>query len=334
MKDVYIFAIESSCDETSMAIVKNGTEVVALEVMTQIDTHALYGGVVPEIASRMHTEAVTICYEQLMKKANMDIKAVDAVAVTYAPGLLGSLLVGVEFAKTIALVNDLPLIKVNHMAGHIYANQINNKMKYPLLAVVISGGHTNLVKMNGDYEFEVLGSTLDDAIGEAYDKVARIMGIPYPGGPNVEKLASQGTPSYPLPIPVKDDSYNFSFSGLKSAVSNLVNNEKMRGNEINKANLACSFQTVATDLLARKLNLALTNTNIKEVIIAGGVSANKYIRSELNKVCEKHQANLTVPDFIYCTDNAAMIGAAAYPLYLKGDFADYTLNASASDNIF
>ena len=334
MKDVYIFAIESSCDETSMAIVKNGTEVVALEVMTQIDTHALYGGVVPEIASRMHTEAVTICYEQLMKKANMDIKAVNAVAVTYAPGLLGSLLVGVEFAKTIALVNDLPLIKVNHMAGHIYANQINNKMKYPLLAVVISGGHTNLVKMNGDYEFEVLGSTLDDAIGEAYDKVARIMGIPYPGGPNVEKLAAQGTPSYPLPIPVKDDSYNFSFSGLKSAVSNLVNNEKMRGNEINKANLACSFQTVATDLLARKLNLALTNTNIKEVIIAGGVSANKYIRSELNKVCEKHQANLTVPDFIYCTDNAAMIGAAAYPLYLKGDFADYTLNASASDNIF
>ena len=334
MKDVYIFAIESSCDETSMAIVKNGTEVVALEVMTQIDTHALYGGVVPEIASRMHTEAVTICYEQLMKKANMDIKAVDAVAVTYATGLLGSLLVGVEFAKTIALVNDLPLIKVNHMAGHIYANQINNKMKYPLLAVVISGGHTNLVKMNGDYEFEVLGSTLDDAIGEAYDKVARIMGIPYPGGPNVEKLAAQGTPSYPLPIPVKDDSYNFSFSGLKSAVSNLVNNEKMRGNEINKANLACSFQTVATDLLARKLNLALTNTNIKEVIIAGGVSANKYIRNELNKVCEKHQANLTVPDFIYCTDNAAMIGAAAYPLYLKGDFADYTLNASASDNIF
>lgn len=334
MKDVYIFAIESSCDETSMAIVKNGTEVIALEVMTQIDTHALYGGVVPEIASRMHTEAVTICYEQLMKKANMDIKDVDAIAVTYAPGLLGSLLVGVEFAKTIALVNDLPLIKVNHMAGHIYANQINNKMNYPLLAVVISGGHTNLVKMTGDYEFEVLGSTLDDAIGEAYDKVARIMGIPYPGGPNVEKLASQGTPSYPLPIPVKDDSYNFSFSGLKSAVSNLVNNEKMRGNEINKADLACSFQTVATDLLARKLNLALKNTGIKEVIIAGGVSANKYIRSELNKVCENHQANLTVPDFIYCTDNAAMIGAAAYPLYLKGDFADYTLNASASDNIF
>ena len=164
MKDVYIFAIESSCDETSMAIVKNGTEVVALEVMTQIDTHALYGGVVPEIASRMHTEAVTICYEQLMKKANMDMKDIDAVAVTYAPGLLGSLLVGVEFAKTIALVYNLPLIKVNHMAGHIYANQINHPMSYPLLAVVISGGHTNLVKMTGDYEFEVLGSTLDDAI--------------------------------------------------------------------------------------------------------------------------------------------------------------------------
>ena len=334
MKDVYIFAIESSCDETSMAIVKNGTEVVALEVMTQIDTHALYGGVVPEIASRMHTEAVTICYEQLMKKANMDMKDIDAVAVTYAPGLLGSLLVGVEFAKTIALVYNLPLIKVNHMAGHIYANQIDHPMSYPLLAVVISGGHTNLVKMTGDYEFEVLGSTLDDAIGEAYDKVARIMGIPYPGGPNLEKLALDGTPSYPLPIPVKDNTYNFSFSGLKSAVSNLVNNEKMRGNEINKANLACSFQTIVTDLLARKLSLALENTKIKNVIIAGGVSANKYIRSELKKVCEKYGANLNVPEFIYCTDNAAMIGAAAYPLYKNGDFTDFNLNASACDDIF
>ena len=334
MKDVYILAVESSCDETSVAIVKNGSEVVALEVMTQIDTHALYGGVVPEIASRMHTEAVTICLEQLFKKTDLTLDDMDAIAVTYAPGLLGSLLVGVEFAKTISLVTGKPLIKVNHMAGHIYANNINNKMVYPLLAVVISGGHTNLVKMTGDYEFEVLGSTLDDAIGEAYDKVARIMGIPYPGGPNVEKLASTGNPSYELPIPVKDDTYNFSFSGLKSAISNLVNNEKMRGHEINQADLACSFQTVATDLLARKLSLALKNTGIKEVIIAGGVSANKYIRSELKKVCDQYDANLSVPEFIYCTDNAAMIGAAAYPLYLKQEFADFSLNASASDNIF
>ncbi|MBO4245243.1 MAG: tRNA (adenosine(37)-N6)-threonylcarbamoyltransferase complex transferase subunit TsaD [Bacilli bacterium] len=334
MKDVYILAIESSCDETSVAIVKNGNEVVALEIMTQIDTHSLYGGVVPEIASRMHTEAVTICLEQLLKKTDLKIADLDAVAVTYAPGLLGSLLVGVEFAKTIALVYNLPLIKVNHMAGHIYANNINHKLAFPLLAVVISGGHTNLVKMTGDYEFEVLGSTLDDAIGEAYDKVARIMGIPYPGGPNVEKLAATGNPSYELPIPVKDDSYNFSFSGLKSAISNLVNNEKMRGNEINKADLACSFQTTATDLLTRKLSLALKNTNIKNVIIAGGVSANKYIRSEIQKACDKYEANLHVPEFIYCTDNAAMIGAAAYPLYLKKEFADYNLNASASDEIF
>ena len=334
MKDVYILAIESSCDETSVAIVKNGNEVVALEIMTQIDTHSLYGGVVPEIASRMHTEAVTICLEQLLKKTNLKIADLDAVAVTYAPGLLGSLLVGVEFAKTIALVYNLPLIKVNHMAGHIYANNIDHKLEFPLLAVVISGGHTNLVKMTGDYEFEVLGATLDDAIGEAYDKVARIMGIPYPGGPNVEKLAATGNPSYELPIPVKDDSYNFSFSGLKSAISNLVNNEKMRGNEINKADLACSFQTTATDLLTRKLSLALKNTNIKNVIIAGGVSANKYIRSEIQKTCDKYEANLHVPEFIYCTDNAAMIGAAAYPLYLKKEFADYNLNASASDEIF
>lgn len=334
MKDVYILAVESSCDETSVAIVKNGNEVVAIEIMTQIDTHALYGGVVPEIASRMHTEAVTICLEQLLKKANMKISEMNAVAVTYAPGLLGSLLVGVEFAKTISLVYNLPLIKVNHMAGHIYANNIDHKMEYPLLALVISGGHTDLVKMTGDYEFEVLGRTLDDAIGEAYDKVARIMGIPYPGGPNIEKLAALGNPTYSLPIPVNDQSYNFSFSGLKSAISNLVNNETMRNHQIIKEDLACSFQTVAVDLLVRKTELALKNTGIKNVIIAGGVSANQYIKKEIGTLCEKYNASLHVPKLLYCTDNAAMIGAAAYPLYLKQEFTNYSLNASPFDQIF
>lgn len=334
MKDVYILAIESSCDETSFAIVKNGHEVIALEITTQMNTHALYGGVVPEIASRMHTEAITICLEQLFRKTDLKIENMSAVAVTYAPGLLGSLLVGVECAKTIAFIYNLPLIKVNHMAGHIYANNIDNDMQYPLLALVISGGHTNLVKMTGDYEFEVLGKTLDDAIGEAYDKVARIMGIPYPGGPNIEKMAKEGQNSYQLPIPVNDNTYNFSFSGLKSYVSNLVNNETMRGNSIRKNDLAKSFQDTVTDELVRKLKLAIENTGIKNIIMAGGVSANNNIRDAVKELCDNYDANFHVPKLLYCTDNAAMIGAAAYPLYLKQDFTGLDLNASAFDQIF
>ena len=333
MKDVNILAIETSCDETSIAIVKNGIEVVALTILTQMDTHANFGGVVPEIASRMHCENITMVLEDTLNKANMKVSDVDAIAVTYAPGLLGSLLVGVEFAKVLSYVYDKPLIKVNHLIGHIYANKIGDNLKFPNLALVISGGHTELIKMTGDYEFELLGETQDDAIGEAFDKVARVIGLRYPGGPNIERLAKEGENSYKLPIPVNDETYNFSYSGLKSSVINLVNNERQRGNEIRKADLACSFQTVAVDELCRKLELGLKNTGIKNVIIAGGVSANKYLRGEIAKICEKYDAHLDLPEFIYCTDNAAMIGAAAYPLYLKGDFADLDLNASSSSNI-
>ncbi len=333
MKDIYILSIETSCDETSIAIVKNGVEVTALTILTQMDTHANFGGVVPEIASRMHTENITMVLEDTLKKANMKVSDCDAIAVTYSPGLLGSLLVGVEFAKVLSYVYNKPLIKVNHLIGHIYANKIGDNLKFPCLALVISGGHTELIKMTGDYKFEKLGETLDDAIGESFDKVARVIGLSYPGGPNIEKLAKNGKPTYKLPIAVNDDSYNFSYSGLKSSVLNLVNNERMRGNEINKEDLACSFQTAAVDELKRKLELALQKTKIKNVIIAGGVSANKYLRNEINELCKKYDAKLDLPEFIYCTDNAAMIGAAAYPLYLKKDFADLDLNASPNSDI-
>ena len=333
MKDIYILSIETSCDETSIAIVKNGIEVIALTILSQMDTHAEFGGVVPEIASRMHTENITMVLEETLKKANMKVDDVDAIAVTYAPGLLGSLLVGIEFAKVLSYVYDKPLIKVNHLIGHIYANKIGDNLKFPCLALIISGGHTELIKMTGDYEFEMLGETQDDAIGEAFDKVARVIGLKYPGGPNIERLALSGQNSYKLPIPVNDDTYNFSYSGLKSSVINLVNNERQRGNEIRKEDLACSFQTVAVDELVRKLELGLKNTNIKNVIIAGGVSANKYLRAEVKKICEKYNATLDLPEFIYCTDNAAMIGAAAYPLYLKKEFADLDLNGESQCNI-
>lgn len=329
MKDIYILAIESSCDETSMAIIKNGHEVDSFTVLTQMDTHAMYGGVVPEIASRMHTENITMVLEETMQKSSISLEEVDAIAVTYAPGLLGSLLVGVEFAKTLAYVYKKPLIAVNHTVGHIYANNLENELHFPLLALVVSGGHTDLILMEEDYKFKILGSTLDDAIGEAFDKVARVLGLKYPGGPNVERLAALGSPTYSLPKPVNDNTYNFSFSGLKSSIINLVHNESQRGNEIRKEDLACSFQTTAVDELVRKVELALKNINIKEMIVAGGVSASSYLRTEIKKVTDQYNVHLNIPDKKYCTDNAAMIGAAAYPLFLKGKFADFNLNAQS-----
>lgn len=334
MKDVLILAIESSCDETSMSIVKNGKDVLSIVVNTQISTHEKFGGVVPEIASRMHTENITMVLDETLKKANVSMDDISAIAVTYGPGLMGSLLVGVEAAKTIAYVYKKPLIAVNHMAGHIYANNIENTMEFPILALVVSGGHTDLVYMEDDYKFEVLGSTLDDAIGETYDKVARVLDLKYPGGPNVEKLAAQGKPTYKLPIPMNDNSLNMSFSGLKSSIINLVHNETQRGNTINKEDLAASFQTVAIDELTRKLSLALKKVNVNQVIIAGGVSANQYLRKEVAKLLENTNIKLLVPSMIYCTDNGAMIGAAAYPLYLKKQFTTFDLNATPNAKLY
>ena len=333
MMDTYILAIESSCDETSMAIVRNGCEVIALSITTQMDTHAKYGGVVPEIASRMHTEAITFVLEDCLEKAGMRLEDMDAIAVTYAPGLTGSLMVGVESAKILALMYHKPLIAVNHLIGHIYANNLENSMEYPLLALIVSGGHTELLVMDDDYKFKRLGETMDDAIGEAYDKVARVVGLPYPGGPNIEKLARKGRHTYFLPKPVMDDTYNFSYSGLKSAVINLVHNETQRGNDIRKEDLARTFQDIAIDELVRKVDKAFKNTGIKRLVIAGGVSANQYLKSEMSKLCQKYDAKLLIPSMLYCTDNAAMIGAAAYPKYLRKEFSSYNLEVSSSADI-
>lgn len=332
-KDVNILAIETSCDETSMAIVKNGKEVKSLTIVTQIKTHANFGGVVPEIASRMHTESITLVLEETLKKFSGKMEDIDAIAVTYAPGLLGSLLVGIECAKTLSLVYNKPLIAVNHTMGHIYANNIEHDITYPTLALVVSGGHTDLLILKSESEMEILGSTIDDSIGEVFDKVARVLGMPYPGGPNIEKEALKGQNTYQLPTPMKEENFNFSFSGLKSYVINLVHNEKQRNHEIRISDLANSFQATAIDELLRKVELAFKKTGIKNMILAGGVSANKYLREEMQKLCDKYQVTFHVPNILYCTDNAAMIGCAAYPLFRAKKFFDFTLNAKSSENI-
>lgn len=326
MKDVYILAVETTCDETSIAVVKNGKEVVGDIILSQMDTHAEYGGVVPEIASRMHCENITMVLDQTLKMANITLDKIDAIAVAYGPGLMGSLLVGIEFAKTLSYLLNKPLIKVNHLIGHIYASKFEYDFDFPTLCLIVSGGHTELLIMKDDYEFEVLGKTLDDAIGEAYDKVARVIGLKYPGGPNVERLAFEGLDSYKLPNIKTDNKYDFSYSGLKSAVINIVNNAKQKNEQINYANLAKSFQNKAVEQVVKNVDLALKNTNIRKVIIAGGVSANKYLREEIEKCCKKNDAVLLAPSFKYSTDNASMIGAAAYPLYLKKDFTTLALN--------
>ena len=330
MKDVYIFAIESSCDETSASIIKNGNEDIATVILSQIDIHTKFGGVVPEIASRNHTKSITIVIEETLKKANMKMEDMDAIAVTYGPGLNGALLVGIEAAKALAFAYDKPLIKVNHMAGHIYANKFAGEFKFPLLSLVVSGGHTEIIYMEDEFKFKRIGSTLDDSVGEAYDKVARVVGVPYPGGPLMDKMAHIGKHSYNLPLPKNDDSYDFSFSGIKSAVINLVHNEKQRGNDINKENLATSFQEVAVDILAKKTIKALKEFNIKQLLLAGGVSANKGLRDRLSSECEKLGVELLKPEIKYCTDNASMIGAAAYESFIKNDFADYKLEPNPS----
>lgn len=333
-KDVYILGVESSCDETSISIVKNGSVDVYTCVSTQMDTHANYGGVVPEIASRMHTENITFVLEDVLKNSGVTWDMIDAIAVTYAPGLMGCLLVGIEFAKTLSLIYKKPLIAVHHIAGHIYANNLVEPIKFPSLGLVISGGHTELVLMKGDYDFEVLGSTLDDAVGECFDKIARIIGLKYPGGPNIERYAKEGKHSYELPIPMNDDSLNFSYSGLKSYMINLVHNETQRGREVNKYDIAKSFQDVAVEELVRKTRLAIEKYDVKNMIVAGGVSANGYVREEIGKLCTELGVHLSIPPLKYCTDNATMIAAAAYPLFKEKKFTDFSLNAKSHEYFF
>ena len=330
MKDIYILAIESSCDETSVSIIKNGCDDIATIINSQIDVHTKYGGVVPEVASRLHLENITMVIDECLNKANMKMEDIDAIAVTYGPGLIGSLLVGLEAAKTLSFIYNKPLIAVNHMMGHICANMIGNKIEYPVLSLIVSGGHTDLILMESESKFKYLGQTLDDAIGEAYDKVARILDLPYPGGPNVEKYASMGKPNYNMPNILNDDSFNFSFSGIKSHVNNLYHNKKQRNEEINKYDLACSFQECVTKHLVDKTKKALIKYNLKTLLLSGGVASNSYIRNSLNDMCDSINVHMHMPKKIYCTDNAAMIGCAAYIYYKNNIFSNLSLNAKSN----
>lgn len=334
MKDIYCLAIESSCDETSMSIIKNGCEEIKTIVNTQIDIHKKYGGVVPEIASRSHIENITIVLEELFNGLDLAMDDIDIIGVTYGPGLIGSLMIGLMCAKTISLVTGKTLIPVHHIAGHIYASNLTKRLEFPLISLVVSGGHTDIVYMKEDYSFVRIGSTMDDAVGEAYDKVAKVLGLEYPGGPKIDKLAKLGSDTYDLPIPMNDDSYNFSFSGIKSAVINLIHNENQRGNEIRVNDMCCSFQNRVVTILVKKVIRAMKEYNVKNLVLAGGVAANSYLREELTKACEQNNFNFVYPPVKYCTDNAAMIGAAAYYAYKKGIVADLTLNAKAVDSLY
>jgi len=334
MKDVYCLAIESSCDEMSMSIIKNGTEEIETVVFSQIDIHKKFGGVVPEIASRNHIECVTLVLDELLEKSNMKIDDIDIIGVTYGPGLIGSLLVGLQAAKTISLVTGKPLIPVHHIAGHIYANNLEKRLEFPLIALVVSGGHTDLVYMDKDYSFKRIGSTLDDAVGEAYDKVAKVLGLEYPGGPKVDKLAKEGKDTYDLPYPLDDDSYNFSFSGIKSAVVNIVHNESQRGNDIRIADMCTTFQNRVVTVISKKTRRAIREYKVKNLVMAGGVAANSGLRESIKKVCEEENISFNVPRIKYCTDNGAMIGAAAYYAYKNGIIADLKLNAMATDTLY
>lgn len=308
-----VLGVETSCDETSVAIVRDGKEVLSNVIYTQIDIHKLYGGVVPEVASRHHLKKITIVFDEALKAANVKPEDIDLVAVTSHPGLIGSLLVGINAAKTFALAFEKKYIEVDHIVGHIYANYIESDFSFPMIALVVSGGHTELRLMKDHYDFTLLGETLDDAVGESYDKVGRVMNLEYPAGAKVDKLAHIGNPSYKLPfVYVDKDSFNFSFSGLKSAVLNEVNKCKMKGLEINIEDLAASFQNSVVRVLTDKTISAAKKYQVNQIVVAGGVAANHGLRESLTEACDREKIKLTFPRMVYCTDNAAMIAVAGY----------------------
>lgn len=329
-----ILAIESSCDETSVAILKDGKEVLSHLIFSQIDVHKLYGGVVPEIASRNHVKKVTILIDEALRKASITPKEIDYVAVTKGPGLIGSLLVGINAATAFAYANNLPIIGVNHLIGHIYAAAIDNELKFPLIALLVSGGHTELIYMRDHFDFEIIGTTLDDAVGEAYDKVARTLGLSYPGGPVVDKASKEGIEEYDLPRVFLDkDDYNFSFSGLKSAVINIVHNLNQKGQSVNVNNMAKSFQNSVMDVLVTKTKNAAKNFNAKQVIVVGGVAANSELRRRITEAITDQE--VIIPKFIYCTDNAAMIASAAYyQLKREEPSVDYVIKGFSTKQEF
>lgn len=329
-KDIYILAIESSCDETAAAVVKNGSEVLSNVISSQIDLHTIYGGVVPEIASRKHIEKINQVVEQAVEEAGMQLEEVDAIAVTYGPGLVGALLVGLSAAKALAFALQKPLIGIHHIEGHISANFIENKeLKPPFLCLVVSGGHSHLVKVNDYGEYEIVGRTRDDAAGEAFDKVARAIGLGYPGGPKIDKLSKEGNPDaihFPR-AKVGESEYDFSFSGLKSSVLNYINSCQMKQETICQADVAASFQKAVIDVLVDHSMNAVKEFGFSQFAIAGGVASNGHLREAFRQCCLEAGVEFFYPSPIYCTDNAAMIGVAAYYEFCKGRFHGYDLNA-------
>lgn len=326
----YILGIETSCDETAASVVKDGKVILSNVVASQIESHKRFGGVVPEIASRHHVEQLTLVLEEAMEKAELQFEDLSAIAVTEGPGLVGALLVGVNAAKALSFAKGLPLVGVHHIAGHIYANRLVAEMKFPLIALVVSGGHTELVYMKEHGSFEVIGETRDDAAGEAYDKVARTLKLPYPGGPHIDRLASEGTPSIKLPRAwLEEGSYDFSFSGLKSAVINTLHNANQKGEEIDPKNLAASFQESVIEVLTEKTRRAAEQYGAKQVLLAGGVAANKGLRKALEQTFSgREDLELIIPPLSLCTDNAAMIAAAGSVLFEKGSRAKLDLNGN------
>lgn len=329
-KDIYILGIESSCDETAASVVKNGREVLSNVISSQIDLHTLFGGVVPEIASRKHMEQINQVVDKALKDAGKTFDDIDAIAVTYGPGLVGALLVGVAFAKALAYAKGIPLVGVHHIEGHISANYIENKeLEPPFMCLVVSGGHTHLVMVEDYGKYNILGYTRDDAAGEAFDKVARAVGLGYPGGPKVDKLAKEGN-KHAIEFPrakVDGSEYDFSFSGLKSAVLNYINGCEMKGEEFNKADLVASFQNAVVESLVTRAVGAAKKYNVKKLAIAGGVASNSALRDEMINQCEKNGISFYKPSPILCTDNAAMIASAGYYEYIKGTRSDLSLNA-------
>lgn len=321
-----ICAIETSCDETAVAIIEDGRKVLSNIVSSQINTHAAFGGVIPEVASRIHIENISVVLEEALTKAKLTMEQIDAFAITQGPGLVGSLHVGLIAAKTLAWYYDKPLIPIHHITGHIYANQFVDDLQYPLLALVVSGGHTELVLLKEEYDFEILGSTQDDAIGEAYDKVARVMGLSYPGGPEIDRLAKEGKPNYKLPKVKTQNPLDFSFSGLKSAVLQVIQKNK---ENLNHADLAYAFQEAVLNEVIEKTKIALNQHSVKHFVLAGGVAANSRLRERVNALSKDYpNLKITIPPMWCCTDNAAMIGAVAYVAYNHGVRGDLSISAN------
>lgn len=327
-KPIRILGIETSCDETSVAVVENGKTLLSNIVSSQMEIHKRFGGVVPEVASRRHVENITLVIEEALEKADLTLEDLDAIAVTKGPGLVGALLIGVAAAKALSFAYQLPLLGVHHIAGHIYANRLIAEFDFPLLTLVVSGGHTELVLMRSHGEYEILGETRDDAAGEAYDKVARALQLPYPGGPHIDRLAQVGEPTISFPRSwLEPDSYDFSFSGLKSSVLNYLHNAEQRGEEVSNEQVAASFQESVIEVLVTKTMRAAEEFKVKQILLAGGVAANQGLRAQLTAECEKKGMPIIIPPLSLCTDNAAMIASAGFIEWQKGNRASMDLNA-------